>query len=130
MAQQSHDHNFKNLFLDFPKESLEWSLPQAQNYYHVDNPVVKILLPKMRYEKKDRVEVIREAYNGLYQLASIYSARFSWNLKPCHDWIVIAWTLRYNFGFKRNQFRSVKQKINPYRKRSVQASVSSLEREP
>ncbi|MGD9731519.1 MAG: hypothetical protein AB7U45_04990 [Desulfamplus sp.] len=71
MTQQSHDHNFKNLFLDFPKESLEWLLPQAQNYYHVDNPVVKILLPKMRYDKKDRVEVIRKAYNGLYQLASI-----------------------------------------------------------
>ncbi len=26
----SHDHNFKNLFLDFPKETLEWFFPQAQ----------------------------------------------------------------------------------------------------
>jgi hypothetical protein len=23
----SHDHNFKNIFLDFPKEALEWILP-------------------------------------------------------------------------------------------------------
>ena len=23
----SHDHNFKNLILDFPKETLEWILP-------------------------------------------------------------------------------------------------------
>ena len=23
----SHDHNFKNVFLDFPKEVLEWILP-------------------------------------------------------------------------------------------------------
>ena len=30
MTQQSHDHNFKNVFLDFPKEALEWLLPQAQ----------------------------------------------------------------------------------------------------
>ncbi len=29
MTQESHDHNFKNLFLDFPKEALEWILPQA-----------------------------------------------------------------------------------------------------
>ena len=191
MPQQSHDHNFKNLFLDFPKESLEWLFPQAQEnwgqvrniefvrqepkkrklsdpslvldlpilfsfddhqlllwlvefqedkarfsihkllryttdlmeaypkalviptvlftdrkkwrkpvlqqletrlndrlflhfeylfiklfdfkareYYNVNNPVVKILLPKMNYEKNERIEVIRQAYVGLYQFAS------------------------------------------------------------
>ena len=191
MPQQSHDHNFKNLFLDFPKESLAWLFPQAQEnwgpvrhvefvrqepkkrklsdpslvldlpilfsfddhqlllwlvefqedkarfsihkllryttdlmeaypkalviptvlftdrkkwrkpvlqnletkingrlflhfeylffklfdfkareYYNVNNPVVKILLPKMSYEKNERIEVIRKAYVGLYQLAS------------------------------------------------------------
>jgi hypothetical protein len=191
MPQQSHDHNFKNLFLDFPKESLAWLFPQAQEnwgsvrhiefvrqepkkrklsdpglaldlpilfrfddhqlllwlvefqedkagfsihkllryttdlmeaypkalviptvlftdrkkwrkpvlhnletkindrlflhfeylffklfdfkaseYYNVKNPVVKILLPKMSYEKSERIEVIRQAYVGLYQLAS------------------------------------------------------------
>lgn len=25
----SHDHNFKNVFLDFPKEALEWVLPDV-----------------------------------------------------------------------------------------------------
>jgi len=29
MTQESHDHNFKNVFLDFPKEALEWLLPQV-----------------------------------------------------------------------------------------------------
>ena len=36
MTKQSHDHNFKNLFLDFPKETLtpkeilKWFFPQAE----------------------------------------------------------------------------------------------------
>ena len=34
------------------------------------NPVAKILLPKMNYEKHERQEVIRQAYMGLYQFAS------------------------------------------------------------
>ncbi len=29
MAQTSHDQNFKNLFWDFPKEALEWLVPDA-----------------------------------------------------------------------------------------------------
>ncbi|ETR65802.1 MAG: hypothetical protein OMM_13693 [Candidatus Magnetoglobus multicellularis str. Araruama] len=29
MERASHDHNFKNLLLDFPKESLNWILPDA-----------------------------------------------------------------------------------------------------
>ncbi len=29
MPQESHDQNFKNLFLDFPKEALEWILPET-----------------------------------------------------------------------------------------------------
>ncbi|TYT74494.1 hypothetical protein [Desulfobotulus mexicanus] len=28
----SHDHNFKNIFLDFPKESLSWLLPEAMKH--------------------------------------------------------------------------------------------------
>ena len=36
----------------------------------MDNPVVKILLPKMNYEQYERIEVIRQAYKGLFQLAS------------------------------------------------------------
>ena len=43
---------------------------KAREYYNVKNPVVKILLPKMSYEKSERIEVIRQAYVGLYQLAS------------------------------------------------------------
>lgn len=42
----------------------------ARDYYNVNNPVVKILLPKMHYEKEERMEVIRQAYSGLFQLAS------------------------------------------------------------
>ncbi len=29
MKQESHDHNFKNLFADFPKEALDWILPES-----------------------------------------------------------------------------------------------------
>jgi predicted transposase YdaD len=29
MPNQPHDQNFKNLFLDFPRESLSWLFPQA-----------------------------------------------------------------------------------------------------
>ena len=85
MTKQSHDHNFKNLFLDFPKETLEWFFPlflhfeyvffklfdfNARDYYNINNPVAKILLPKMNYKKDERIEVIRYAYSGLFQLAS------------------------------------------------------------
>ena len=42
----------------------------ARDYYNVNNPVVKILLPKMNYKKNERIEVIRQAYSGLFQLAS------------------------------------------------------------
>ncbi len=42
----------------------------ARDYYNVNNPVVKILLPKMNYKKEDRMEMIRQAYSGLFQLAS------------------------------------------------------------
>ncbi len=42
----------------------------ARDYYNTNNPVVKILLPKMNYKKDERIEVIRHAYSGLFQLAS------------------------------------------------------------
>jgi predicted transposase YdaD len=42
----------------------------ASDYYNMDNPVVKILLPKMNYGKNERIEVIRQAYKGLFQLAT------------------------------------------------------------
>ena len=31
--QQSHDHNYKNLFQDFPRESLELFYPRALELY-------------------------------------------------------------------------------------------------
>jgi hypothetical protein len=37
----------------------------AQDYYNVDNPVVKILLPKMNYGKEERIKVIRQAYKKI-----------------------------------------------------------------
>ena len=40
------------------------------HYYNMDNPVVKILLPKMNYGKEERIEVIRQAYKELFQLAT------------------------------------------------------------
>lgn len=43
---------------------------RAKDYYNVNNPVVKILLPKMNYDPQDRGEVIRQAYQGLYELTS------------------------------------------------------------
>jgi len=33
MPQESHDHNFKNVFLDFPREALELFYPQALEQY-------------------------------------------------------------------------------------------------
>lgn len=30
---QSHDHNFKNVFLDFPEQALEWIVPEARKKY-------------------------------------------------------------------------------------------------
>ncbi len=43
---------------------------KARDYYDINNPVVKILLPKMNYKKDERIEVIKQAYSGLFQLAS------------------------------------------------------------
>jgi hypothetical protein len=42
----------------------------ARDYYNMDNPVVKILLPKMNYRKEERIEVISQAYKGLFQLVT------------------------------------------------------------
>ncbi|WP_080805100.1 hypothetical protein, partial [Desulfamplus magnetovallimortis] len=43
----------------------------ARDFYTVNNPVVKILLPKMNYDPSERSEVIRQAYIGLFQLAAL-----------------------------------------------------------
>mgnify|MGYP007047034933 CR=1 FL=1 len=42
----------------------------ARDYYENQNPIVKILMPRMNYTPEERPEVIRQAYLGLYQLAT------------------------------------------------------------
>ena len=42
----------------------------ARDYLHVENPVVKILLPKMKYEPHERIEIISQSYLGLFKLVS------------------------------------------------------------
>jgi len=42
----------------------------ARDYYNHSNPVVKILMPRMNYAPEERLEVIRQAYRGLFELAA------------------------------------------------------------
>ena len=42
----------------------------AKDYYKNQNPIVKILTPRMNYAPEERPEVIRQAYLGLYQLTT------------------------------------------------------------
>ncbi|MDL1963993.1 MAG: hypothetical protein LWW98_06600, partial [Deltaproteobacteria bacterium] len=58
------------LFLHFEYVFFKLFDFNARDYFNVNNPVVKILLPKMNYKKDERIEVIRQAYSGLFQLAS------------------------------------------------------------
>ncbi|ETR64961.1 MAG: hypothetical protein OMM_15046, partial [Candidatus Magnetoglobus multicellularis str. Araruama] len=65
------EYKTKNqLFLYFKYVFIKLFDFNAIDYYNVNNPVVKILLPKMNYALEDRYEVIRQAYHGLYILAS------------------------------------------------------------
>ena len=67
LATNFHEHawlRFKYVFVklfDF----------QAADYYHIDNPVVKILLPKMNYPPGERWVVFWHALVGLRQLVSM-----------------------------------------------------------
>ncbi|OQY60113.1 MAG: hypothetical protein B6245_03160 [Desulfobacteraceae bacterium 4572_88] len=58
------------LFLHFEYVFVKLFDFSARDYYDVPNPVIKILLPKMNYAPEERWEVIRQAYIGLFQLAS------------------------------------------------------------
>ena len=42
----------------------------ARDYYENQNPIVKILMPRMNYLPEERSEVIRQAYLGLFKLAT------------------------------------------------------------
>jgi hypothetical protein len=57
-------------FLHFEYVHLKLFALHAKDYYNVNNPVAKILMPKMQYPPSERLEVLRHAYLGLYQLAS------------------------------------------------------------
>jgi hypothetical protein len=48
MSRESHDHNFKNLFADFPSDALKWLLPQAVQIY---GPVRGIDFPRQEPQK-------------------------------------------------------------------------------
>jgi len=58
------------LFLHFEYVFFKLFDFKACDYYNVNNPVVKILLPKMDYPKDERSNVIMQAYSGLFQLVS------------------------------------------------------------
>ena len=60
----------ERLFLHFEYVFVKLFDFKARDYYNIDNPVVKVLLPKMDYPPEDRIEVIRHAYVGLFRLAS------------------------------------------------------------
>ena len=66
------DSTFENRnFLHFEYVFVKLFDLAARDYYHYANPVVKILLPKMHYAPKERWEVIRQAYMGLFELVSL-----------------------------------------------------------
>ncbi|SMP83430.1 protein of unknown function, partial [Desulfonatronum zhilinae] len=57
-------------FLHFEYVHLKLFALHAKDYYNVNNPVAKILIPKMQYPPSERLAVLRHAYLGLFQLAS------------------------------------------------------------
>ena len=58
------------IFLQFKYLKIKLYNYHARDYYHSDNPLIKILLPKMKYMPDERTEMICEAYKGLFQLAT------------------------------------------------------------
>ncbi len=65
------DNTFKGrVFLHFEYLFIKLFEYQAKDYYRIQNPVVKILLPKMHYAPEERVDVICHAYIGLFQIVS------------------------------------------------------------
>jgi hypothetical protein len=58
------------LFLHFEYKFVKLFDFNAKDYYQHNNPLVKILLPKMNYQAEERPEMIRQAYLGLFELVS------------------------------------------------------------
>ncbi|CAN2047454.1 hypothetical protein GMMP13_420012 [Candidatus Magnetomoraceae bacterium gMMP-13] len=68
---RSLENRFKDrLFLHFEYVFIKLFDFNAKDYYNTSNPLVKILLPKMNYKPKERWEVIKQAYIGLFELVS------------------------------------------------------------
>ena len=61
----------KRIFLHFAYVLIRLFEFSARDYYNSGNPLVRILLPKMKYKPEERKEVIVRAYTGLFQLASL-----------------------------------------------------------
>ncbi len=57
-------------FLHFEYQLIRLFDFNAADYYDYPNPVVKILLPNMNYSPAQRGEVIRRAYQGLFELVT------------------------------------------------------------
>ena len=55
-------------FLHFQYQCIRLFDFQARDCYRSRNPIVKILMPKMNYRPEERFEVIRQAYQGLFEL--------------------------------------------------------------
>ncbi len=70
VLKQIHSQLNDRLFLHFEYVFHKLFDLEARDYYNVNNPVVKILLPKMQYLKEERLEVIRQAYKGLFELVN------------------------------------------------------------
>ncbi len=58
------------LFLHFEYLKIKLFDYDARDYFFSDNPLVRILLPKMNYTPDERIEVIKRAYLGLFELTS------------------------------------------------------------
>ncbi len=70
-ALRTLESTFQNrVFIHFEYVFVKLFDFQARYYFTIQNPVVKILLPKMQYAPEERWEVIRQAYIGLYHLVS------------------------------------------------------------
>lgn len=63
------ESRFKNrLYLHFEYQLVRIIDYRARDHYDTNNPLLRILLPKMDYSKQERIEVICRAYKGLFDL--------------------------------------------------------------
>lgn len=53
MSRESHDHNLKNLFLDFPTEALEWILPRVLQKFGNIRDIVFVRQEPKKYRLSD-----------------------------------------------------------------------------